>query len=168
MASLVTNILTEFALQRDLSITHGTAVEDLWLSLNEKTQEQHHAMKQIVKNQKSLAKKLQSLHASLEETSNKITQGVIEQQQAQANLQENCPPQDNFQQFYEAPVEGVPHPIEVNIVEPTPENLAYYNSFQGVAPPQEYSNPPTEAVLESTETITVDPTTPQEAFAQEE
>ena len=120
MASLTTNLFTEYALQRDKASIHATSVGDLWHSLNEKTVRQHNCMKQIVKSQTSLANKLEALRNSLQETSDKLTQTLLEQQ-SQLPPPSSPLPDITIQHFYETPAEAVPHPIDVVTVEPQEE-----------------------------------------------
>lgn len=80
MASLTTDITTEFILYRDMANHHANSVGNLWLDLVDKTSQQHTAMRKIVNSQKSLATKLGALHTSLQETSDKLTQAILEQQ----------------------------------------------------------------------------------------
>ena len=120
MASLTTNLFTEYALQRDKASIHATSVGDLWHSLNEKTVRQHNCMKQIVKSQTSLANKLEALRNSLQETSDKLTQTLLEQQ-SQLPPPESPLPNITLQHFYEPPADAEPQQVDVTTLVPEQE-----------------------------------------------
>lgn len=102
MASLTTDITTEYIIYRDMTNHHANGVGALWMSLREKSPEQHLAMKKIVRAQKSLQKRFQALHASLEQTSQELTQSIINDQCpiAAAEPQESQLVDKTIQPFY--------------------------------------------------------------------
>ena len=120
MISLPTISFAELEEHRDKATHHAAAVSNLWYSLNEKSSSQHNALKQIVKSQKSLASKLEALHNSLQETSDKLTQTLLEQQ-SQLPPPSSPLPDITIQHFYETPADAVPHPVDVITVEPEQE-----------------------------------------------
>lgn len=100
MASLTTDLPTQFANLRDTSNYHSVAVGDFWMRLTEKTPEQHKTYKQIVRAQKGINKKLEKLHASLRETSDKLTRTILEQQ-SQLPEPDSPLPNITIDHFYE-------------------------------------------------------------------
>lgn len=119
MSSLTTDILIEYTTYKDQAIHHANCMADLWMELKEKTPEQYSKFKQIVRAQKQLAKKLTAFRVSLEESYEKLTHTLLEQQSQLPAPETNI----TIQQFYEnlSELANIPAHTDTITVDPTSE-----------------------------------------------
>jgi hypothetical protein len=110
MASFAHLLITEYEKERDLTNHHANCVVKLWPEIREKNLEQCRAMEKILTAQRVFTKKFKALHLSLKETSDQLTQTLLEQQ-SQLPAPDSPLPNITIESFYGlAQPENVPHP----------------------------------------------------------